>query len=109
MPKSKGTVYGGVCHWPSHPLADMHGLVRAVVLTGSIWQVHRILQRYGVDVRSGDYGRYWSESQSVIERHITESHYGEVFVCSLPTVYLSASYASAPSELLASNRKELPW
>jgi hypothetical protein len=89
---SKGSVYGGVLYLPSHPYADIHGLLRAVMRTKSWAFVNMALEQLGVVnpslmARNG----IWAVSGSVVERLATETHYGELMVCPLVESYLNAA------------------
>jgi hypothetical protein len=85
----KGTCYSGIVFLPSHPLADMHGLLRACVRTRGRLQVGTLLDRAGIMNHPSFWlTGMWCESKSAVEQHVTEKHYGEILVCSLVQAYL---------------------
>jgi len=100
----KGTVYTGVAYFPRHPYADMHGLVRCVVRTASLQHLQEALAVYDIPfhvlmLKEG----IWCESKSVVEKSVTEAHYGEVMVCALCYQYLTgAHYETVPKGLKVS-------
>ena len=84
-------VYGGILKYPSHRLADMHGLIRAVVRTRTRLQVTSILASHGIELPPSVWILgIWCESKSVTEEHVTAAHNGKVFVCNLPEMYIKA-------------------
>ena len=102
----KGTVYTGPAFFPKHPLADMHGLVRCVVRTSGVLNLHRALQVYDIPfhVMMLSLG-LWCESKSVIEQGVTAEHYGEVMVCELWKQYLKPeNYQPVPKGLKATKQ-----
>lgn len=90
--KKRGIVYGGVVKWPTHPAADMHGLVRAVVRARSREQVARAAEAVGIGAPppSAWLSGIWAESRSVVEGQATEGRWGEMLACRLEKQYLSA-------------------
>jgi hypothetical protein len=94
---TKGLVFGGTCHMPSSPHADMHGMVRAVVRAKLFTQAIVALERLGVRVLPSDLGRTWLVSTSAVEIQLTATAYGQVFTCPLALAYLKPeSYAHVP-------------
>jgi hypothetical protein len=95
---AKGKVYGGIVHFPVHPKADMHGLVRFVMRTRDAQFVRIALESYGIRTSEWLWNcGIFSESKSAVEQLATEHHYGEVMVCSLVEAYLSADkYSRIP-------------
>jgi hypothetical protein len=84
-------VFGGILKYPSHRLADMHGLIRAVVRTRTRLQVTSILASHGIELPPSVWILgIWCESKSVTEEHVTQGHSGKVFVCNLPEMYIKA-------------------
>jgi hypothetical protein len=84
------TVYGGIVRLPQHKLADMHGLVRAVVRTRTRLQVDSILRTFDLNIPPSFWlAGIWSESKSLNEQHVTEGHPGKVFVCGLWELYVN--------------------
>lgn len=99
------SVYGGYCHFPEHPQADMHGIVRFCVRASSpsdvIWQ----LGRYDVMIGHSTLNRTWGVSKSAIEREVCETKHACVFFCSPALAYLYADKYFHNPELMANNRK----
>jgi hypothetical protein len=87
----KGSVYGGIFYLPSHPAADMHGLLRGVMRTNSMAYVNLALEGLGVESCRVMWREHlWAESASAVERLVTETHYGELMVSPLVSAYLNA-------------------
>jgi hypothetical protein len=99
-------VYSGIIHMPAHPMADMHGNIRAVIKAKTLWAVKKLLEEdYGVDVRISDMGRFWHESKSAVERKLAEISYGIVYGCPLALSYMAiANYQPFPQSLLLSRQ-----
>ena len=95
---NKGTTYGGLLHWPEHPAADMHGLVRAVVRVRGRLQVARAVEQYGLIAPAPSLWLQgiWSESKSAAEIQATESRFGQLLVCPVSVQYLHAESYRAP-------------
>jgi hypothetical protein len=74
---------------PQHKLADMHGLVRAVVRTQTRLQVNSIMSAHGLDIPPSFWiAGIWSASKSLREWHVTDGYNGRVFVCGLWDLYV---------------------
>ena len=92
---AKGKCFGGVAYLPGHPCADLHGLLRMCIRTRSWAEVIRASRERTGETNLGCYpsfnwnSRIWQESKSHIEIALTETHYGEFFVCPLEKQYLS--------------------
>lgn len=97
--------YGGICHFPVHPFADMHGMVRFCVLAKSETDAKGKLDRYGVRLRYSELGSTWGETQSQIEREVTAGHYGDVFFSKVVDAYLSPSSYMFDKELTFKKRE----
>lgn len=83
------SVFGGIVRLSNHKLADMHGLVRAVVRTQTRLQVNSIMRAVGLDIPPSFWiAGIWSESKSLRESHVTDGHNGKVFVCGLWDLYV---------------------
>ena len=83
-------VFGGIVRLPAHKLADMHGLVRAVVRTQSQLQVDSIMRGFGLNIPPSFWiAGIWSESKSHYEDLVTIGHPGKVFVCGLWELYVN--------------------
>ena len=88
----KGTVFGGILWLPSHPDADMHGLLRVVVHTASRLTLQNTLSRYGFVLPPVLFSAgLWSESESIVEQRAAETRYGEVLTCPLSEQYRDIS------------------
>jgi hypothetical protein len=100
----KGTVYTGVCYFPRHPQADMHGLVRCIVRTSSLQKLQEALAVYDIPFHVLMFNEgIWCESKSVVEKAVSETHYGEVMVCALSYQYLGGGhYETVPKGLKVS-------
>jgi hypothetical protein len=104
----KGTVFGGILHFPEHPDADMHGLVRCCIRTANKFQIAHHWKAYGKKfyptrefMSALDDGGTWQESQSHAEHVATETHYGELLVCPIVKAYLRPEeYRPVPKHLL---------
>lgn len=97
----KGTVFGAVVRFPTHPEANMHGEVRCIIRARLFTEVIDALAMYGVDVFPRDNGRNWCESQSVAEQRATTTAYGEVLACAVARAYLSHEhYKLVPTALI---------
>lgn len=84
------TVWGGIVRLPHHKLADMHGLVRAVVRTQTKLQVNSIMESFGLNIPPSFWIHgIWSASRSLREDHVTQDHPGKVFVCGLWDLYVN--------------------
>ena len=84
-------VYGGFCHFAEHPYADMHGTVRFCVLAHTTQDAVGKLERYGIRLRYAEFGSTWGESQSQVEKEVTQNHYGDVFFSRVTDAYLSSA------------------
>lgn len=86
----KGICYGGVLHFPLHPSADMHGLVRACVRVSSRLEIEPLLLSRGLPTihQSHWLDGVWQESQSVAEQQATGQCYGQLLICKLAEQYL---------------------
>lgn len=103
----KGTTFGGILHWPRHPAADMHGLVRAVVRVRSRVQVGHAVTVYGLPWTAPSMWLQgiWGESLSQAEREATRAHYGQLLVCRLEEQYLHAELYREPPKDLEGKKK----
>lgn len=90
--RPKGTVWGGVVKLPTHPYADMHGFLRAVVRHSYFSGAITCVERLGVHVLPQDLGRSWASSYSAVELALTTKHTGKVFVCALAVQYTLPEY-----------------
>lgn len=97
--------YGGFCHFPPHPFADMHGMVRFCVLAATETDAIGKLDRYGIRLRYSELGSTWGETLSQIEREVTEGHYGDVFFSRVADAYLSAASYKLDKELTHKRRE----
>lgn len=87
------SVFGGIIHLPQHHLADMHGLLRGIVRLNSRLKVRSVLSHYRIEIPPSAWLMgLWCESKSLIEASATEGFDGQVFVCSLPMMYLKTEY-----------------
>lgn len=90
--KPKGLTVGGIAHLPNLPEADLHGLVRLCIRDVSFLEVcRRATQELGINLTGSCNLHVWQESKSHAEIQATEGNFGEFFVCSLVSQYLSAS------------------
>ncbi len=97
----KGTTYSGIVHFPEHPDADMHGLVRIVCRVKARYEFIFKLDRLGV-TSIGLFGAsILQESKSHAEQLATERRYGELLACPLVMQYLGPEkYKPIPKSLL---------
>lgn len=102
----KGTTYAGIVHLPRHPEADIHGLMRAVMRTDSLFRLEQACQLWDIPFRMSLFGMHvWGESKSIAEIHAGELHYGVLLVCRLDQAYLSSeAYQPIPKNLLVRRR-----
>lgn len=100
----RSLIFCGICYWPNHPSADMHGRVHFCLRTKGTSAVILHLSKFGVRLLPAEFGYAWNISRSIVEAHLTELHYGELYVCALPLAYLDVRhYLPAPSALLLIN------
>lgn len=84
------TVYGGYCYFPSHPMADLHGIIRFCIRVHSHLSVYTQMDKYGVDLNPRERGKTWGPSNSIVESEVTAQNYGDVYFSSVASAYLSA-------------------
>lgn len=89
----RGTCYGGVIYLPSHPDADLHGLVRACMRISGGWvALFTKIDMLGIRRTTGrmSNSQIWQVSESQAEKAATERHYGQLLICPLVKQYLAA-------------------
>lgn len=98
----KGITYSGIAHFPEHPDADLHGLVRLVIREANMILVAEKLNRAGISYMPALFAtRVWQVSQSRAEEEATERHYGELLSCPIALQYLKPeNYKPIPKSLL---------
>lgn len=100
------SVWGGFCHFPDHPLADLHGVVRFCIRTTSPYRVRDALAKYGVDLNPREIHKTWGASKSHTEAAVTRLNFGEVYFCSVVHSYLDISVYRHDRSLTVAMRQE---
>jgi alpha-N-acetylglucosamine transferase len=91
--------YGCILHFPQHRLADMHGLVRAIVYSRNRTEARACLvdclHRAGVRPNTvsllAERCQFLDESQSHIEREVLRDTRDAIYLCSVAVMYLNMS------------------
>lgn len=97
----KGATYSGIVHFPEHPDADMHGLVRIVCRVKYPGEFFQKLEDANIHVVGLFTAKILQESKSHAEQLATERRYGELLACPLVMQYLGPEkYKPIPKSLL---------